>query len=471
MLRFFVENGCDAFVNEFNSKSILTRYDGRKTFEENALMCAARMGKVEILRFLIEKGADVNASNSDGMTALVAANEERELTCTKVLLENGANGIKEVEVGLTLIHEVIVQNDLDLLRFFVENGCDTFINEFKSTYVNEGYFQGKQIDENSLMCAARLNRYDFLEFLLEKGADIKGVNGDGMTVIIAAAGGLETDEYSLRLLLDKGADHTKSMNDGVSALIAAASLGKTGKGSVQILLEEGADVNTSDGAGMTPLLSAIECPRYGSRSVELVRLLIENGADVNASDNDGRSPLFMIASCCPGLIEDEHVEYGRLLIENCANVNASDKNGMTVLEAAWGHLYDEYIKEGYKSMRDKYDFGGALGGQRRWMHFLECLMSKSDGISLGNGWQRLDLKMFESCCGGARSENNGTKKVISTTTEIDETTDGISLGNGWQRWVDFEERRYYYSKGGTTTWEAPSEEDLIEEENKTKGKK
>ena len=83
-----------------------------------------------------------------------------------------------------------------------------------------------------------------------------------------------------------------------------------------------------------------------------------------------------------------------------------------------------------------------------------------------------DEKMFESCCGGARSENNGTKKVnITTTTEIDETTDGISLGNGWQRWVDFEERRYYYSKGGTTTWEAPSEEDLIEEENKTKGKK
>jgi len=80
--------------------------------------------------------------------------------------------------------------------------------------------------------------------------------------------------------------------------------------------------------------------------------------------------------------------------------------------------------------------------------------------------------MFESCCGGARSENNGTKKVnITTTTEIDETTDGISLGNGWQRWVDFEERRYYYSKGGTTTWEAPSEEDLIEEENITKGKK
>ena len=49
---------------------------------------------------------------------------------------------------------------------------------------------------------------------------------------------------------------------------------------------------------------------------------------------------------------------------------------------------------------------------------------------------------------------------------IDETTDGISLGNGWQRWVDFEERRYYYSKGGVTTWEEPQKEDLIEEKQR-----
>ena len=65
--------------------------------------------------------------------------------------------------------------------------------------------------------------------------------------------------------------------------------------------------------------------------------------------------------------------------------------------------------------------------------------------------------MFDSCRGGARGSsgknnnaknNNNEDDDAFVTEDIDEQTDGISLGNGWQRWVDFEERRYYYSKGG-----------------------
>ena len=64
--------------------------------------------------------------------------------------------------------------------------------------------------------------------------------------------------------------------------------------------------------------------------------------------------------------------------------------------------------------------------------------------------------MFDSCCGGARGSSSGKNNKKNNNNEdddafvaedIDEQTDGISLGNGWQRWVDFEERRYYYSKG------------------------
>ena len=82
--------------------------------------------------------------------------------------------------------------------------------------------------------------------------------------------------------------------------------------------------------------------------------------------------------------------------------------------------------------------------------------------------------MFDSCCGGARgssgknnnAKNNNEDDDAFVTEDIDEQTDGISLGNGWQRWVDFEERRYYYSKGGTTTWDAPTEEETREEDTK-----
>ena len=83
------------------------------------------------------------------------------------------------------------------------------------------------------------------------------------------------------------------------------------------------------------------------------------------------------------------------------------------------------------------------------------------------------MGMFESCCGGARASDykENKKKSLDPGADderaahgeaIDEDTDGIALGNGWQRWIDFDERRYYYSKGGTTTWDMPSPSDLVE---------
>lgn len=62
------------------------------------LMSAARSYQVEIVSFLIERGADVKAVDSDGQSVLHAAvgespsQPERQATCVKMLLEAGADG-------------------------------------------------------------------------------------------------------------------------------------------------------------------------------------------------------------------------------------------------------------------------------------------------------------------------------------------------------------------------------------------
>ena len=62
-----------------------------------ALMSAARSYRSEVVRFLLEHGADVNARTHDGLTALhTAAGEtpslpERQAECVRLLLEAGAN--------------------------------------------------------------------------------------------------------------------------------------------------------------------------------------------------------------------------------------------------------------------------------------------------------------------------------------------------------------------------------------------
>lgn len=66
-------------------------------------------------------------------------------------------------------------------------------------------------------------------------------------------------------------------------------------------------------------------------------------------------------------------------------------------------------------------------------------------------------RMMEWVGLGGNHGNDGDKPDT-----IDESTDGISLGNGWQRWVAFDEQRYYYSKGAKITWDAPTEEETGE---------
>ncbi|XP_015510788.1 myotrophin isoform X1 [Neodiprion pinetum] len=52
---------------------------------------AADYGQGDVLRYLLEKGADANATDKHGITTLLAAIWEGHTNCVKLLLERGAN--------------------------------------------------------------------------------------------------------------------------------------------------------------------------------------------------------------------------------------------------------------------------------------------------------------------------------------------------------------------------------------------
>ena len=62
----------------------------RKVLEVWALICAARSGSLDIVKLLIEKGADVNAKTGDGNTTLKIANEEENGEMIEFLKKSGA---------------------------------------------------------------------------------------------------------------------------------------------------------------------------------------------------------------------------------------------------------------------------------------------------------------------------------------------------------------------------------------------
>ena len=95
-------------------------------------------------------------------------------------------------------------------------------------------------------------------------------------LILFAQGDFET----VKQLVAQGADVNARDQNGVTPLMSAASGGQTEIAS--FLISKGADVNSKNKSGFTPLICAAM-----SGNQQVVQLLIDKGADVNAKDKEG----------------------------------------------------------------------------------------------------------------------------------------------------------------------------------------
>jgi len=113
--------------------------------------------QIELVRLLLENGADVNAKTKDGRTALMrACTYNNEVEVTKVLLENGADINEKDERGKTaLMQAVFFVNNQAVVRLLLENGADV---NAKDKY-----------GQTALLMASR-RPYQFREILIKYGA-------------------------------------------------------------------------------------------------------------------------------------------------------------------------------------------------------------------------------------------------------------------------------------------------------------
>lgn len=98
-------------LTEYGAKVNASRTDG-----VTALIAASQEGDNEVVRFLLEYGADVNARTDEGVTALMAASEAGDPDVVRLLLEHGAdvgasrdNGDTAIQIAERNNHEQVVQ--------------------------------------------------------------------------------------------------------------------------------------------------------------------------------------------------------------------------------------------------------------------------------------------------------------------------------------------------------------------------
>src|SRR5699024_8125815 len=160
---------------------------------------------------LLEKSAQINAVNSDGRTALhTAISGNGNLEMVKLLVEKGADVTVKDKEGLTLVDHALSKRKMDIVMYLVEKNVDC------SDLKTKGW--------TLLHYAAKEGTKQLVELLVHKGVRINAKNYDGQTPLHVAVKE-NTDLEMVKYFIAKGADVQVRDNSGSSLMIEAARRG------------------------------------------------------------------------------------------------------------------------------------------------------------------------------------------------------------------------------------------------------
>jgi hypothetical protein len=94
-----------------------------------ALLLASMYEHIDIVRLLLEKGADVNIKDENGYNALMWASVRGYTDIVRLLLENGADINLQNENGYTALMLASVSGITEIVRLLLEKGADVNIRD------------------------------------------------------------------------------------------------------------------------------------------------------------------------------------------------------------------------------------------------------------------------------------------------------------------------------------------------------
>ncbi|XP_071133919.1 protein phosphatase 1 regulatory subunit 12A-like isoform X41 [Mytilus edulis] len=263
--------------SETNKASHLPKEKPRKVkFQDGCVFLAACSSgdRDEVLQ-LLKKGADINTSNIDGLTAL---------------------------------HQACIDDNLDMVEFLVQHSADVDVCD------NEGW--------TPLHATASCGFTEIARYLIKEGANVAAVNNDGdlpidicedeimehmlqdeMSKLDIDADAARQEEENQMLedankwLNNKSVKEKRHQKTGATALHVAAAKGYMKV--ISVLLQAGVDVNARDNDGWTPLHAAAHWCQE-----EVCKALVDHMCDMDIKNNAGQTPTDVADSEIIKLLEE-----------------------------------------------------------------------------------------------------------------------------------------------------------------------
>ncbi|XP_067652079.1 putative ankyrin repeat protein RF_0381 [Haliotis asinina] len=294
-----------------------TRADGSLRYYNhiNMLLSACREGDMEVVKFVLSQNiVDVDSRGPRKKTPVMLAAQYGHKEVVKVLVENGADLSLAYDTGSNGLHLACSKGRLEVVKYIIsQNIVDINCRGL-----------GKK---TAAMIAAGCGHKEVVELLVENGADLSLACASGSNILHLACsrGRLEVVKYILsqnivdinsrglkkktpvmnaaesghkdvvELLVEKGANLSLACDTGSNILHFTCSKGRL-EVVKYILSQNILDINSRGMMKKTPVMNAAE-----SGHKEVVELLVENGADLSLTYGTGSNILHL--ACSKGHLE------------------------------------------------------------------------------------------------------------------------------------------------------------------------
>ncbi|AUC16261.1 hypothetical protein BTO06_14320 [Tenacibaculum sp. SZ-18] len=293
-------------------------HDGR-----TYIFWAAYTNRVELMKYLVSKGAKTDIIDSHGYSLLnfAATTGQQNTKLYDYLISIGAdiNNEKNRNGANSLLLLIPSLKDLTLVDYFVSKGLNLLDTDDHGN--------------GAVNYAAKKGNKKIIRELIEKGLPYKNINKNGGNAMIMATQGGRRGYNSLeffKYLEGLGVQVNIANKQGLTPLHNLAYSNKDIE-TIQYFIQNGINVNSKNEEGNTALINAST-----RNSLAVIKLLRKHTDDINEVNAKGQSALTRAMRNTP-----EVVKY---LLEQNANVSVKDKKGNNL-----GY----YLAQTYSSKKEK----------------------------------------------------------------------------------------------------------------------